>query len=262
MLTDEQLREIEEREKKATPGPWAWTISLRSKAMRLESHGRGQMLEYIMDFMRWGMGGAKARFLDREKSLMVDADKLTRVIPGRAHHSEWAQEIDHPDADFISGARTDIPALLQHIREQAAEIERLREDVERLRDQVTEKHNMWGKASGERAALQLRYTALHRRCQRAEGAVAKYVAEMSVFRDYCERGACDVSVGVSRAMLRAECERLTAVVRACTGRTDPVLCASCGACRERAEVVCGQCTYRLDGSDGKRVTLPTPKGGE
>jgi len=45
--------------------------------------------------------------------------------------------------------------------------------------------------------------------------------------------------------LKKEIERL----RGLLGRDDPVRCAVCGHIRERAEVICGQCSYRLDGSD-------------
>jgi len=33
------------------------------------------------------------------------------------------------------------------------------------------------------------------------------------------------------------------------GRDDPVECQACGAIRERVEVQCGQCGYKIDGSD-------------
>ena len=38
-------------------------------------------------------------------------------------------------------------------------------------------------------------------------------------------------------------------LRRLLGRDDPVECKACGSIRERSEVVCGQCTYMLDGSD-------------
>jgi len=33
------------------------------------------------------------------------------------------------------------------------------------------------------------------------------------------------------------------------GRDDPVQCHACGAIRERVEIQCGQCGYKIDGSD-------------
>lgn len=94
--------------KAATPGPWWWRLNRKSKQVVLESGGRGRWLERVMDFVRYGMGGAKPRFLDQEKCLMVDADKLGVDVPGREHHSEWAQTLAHPDAEFIAESRSEL----------------------------------------------------------------------------------------------------------------------------------------------------------
>jgi hypothetical protein len=120
-LTDAELAAMQERCDKATAGPWFWKVNLKSKECVLESHGRGGMLEHVMDFVRWGMGGAKPRFLNQEKCLMVDVDKLGCIIPKREHHSDWAQGVSHPDAAFIAHARTDMETLLTAYRELAEE---------------------------------------------------------------------------------------------------------------------------------------------
>ena len=109
------LEPIKRREAAAIRGPWQWVVSLKSKEARLEAAISG--FEVVMDFVRWGMGGAKPRF--QRKSLMVDAEAFATTVKGREHHSTWYQTIDHPDAQFIAHARTDVPALI-------AEVERLR----------------------------------------------------------------------------------------------------------------------------------------
>lgn len=53
------------------------------------------------------------------------------------------------------------------------------------------------------------------------------------------------TLAAENAELRADVERLKDLL----GRTDPVRCPACGEIRERSEVICGNCTYRLDGSD-------------
>jgi hypothetical protein len=110
-----QLDAIRNRESLATPGPWNWNVNLQSKQMCLESQGRGGWFERIMDFARWGMNSAKARFLDTAKHLMIPADKLAVPIPSREHHADWFQVIDHPDANFIAHSREDIPFLLNMV---------------------------------------------------------------------------------------------------------------------------------------------------
>jgi hypothetical protein len=87
MLTPEQLAEIRERERKATPGPWSTGPS----------------------FFVW------RRFVDTQDR------KVSRPIC----ECGAAAGNNGEDADFIARARTDIPALLQHIEEQQREIEKL-----------------------------------------------------------------------------------------------------------------------------------------
>lgn len=97
----------------ASPGPWAWNINLKSKHMVLESARNG--LEIVLDFVRWGMDGAMARFRDGH-DVMTKADKYALKVPGREHHSGWFQTLSHPDADFIAHSRTDLEDALAEIR--------------------------------------------------------------------------------------------------------------------------------------------------
>ncbi len=123
-MTDQELSAIEERLSKASPGRWSWNVSMKSKHMSLETTGNGHGLEVVMDFERWGMGGARARFQDRERGLMVHAEEFCAEVPGREHHASWYMTIAHPDAIFIAGARKDVEVLL-------AEVKRLRQEVEK-----------------------------------------------------------------------------------------------------------------------------------
>lgn len=129
-MTD--LKQIEERANKATPGPWMWDISTANQYAMLETAHSGRY--YVMGFRRWGMSGACPEFqvyqtydgpLKERGSLgMVRADELAKSYPGKEHHIGFDDYIDHPDADFIAHAREDIPFLL-------AELEKIKKEKER-----------------------------------------------------------------------------------------------------------------------------------
>jgi hypothetical protein len=92
-----------------TPGPWRWEVSLRARAMQL-CGGRPRFDKTVMDFTRWGMSGARIRLMhpqgpdERDLMLMENAETFCRVVPGREHHADWFQTIDHPDAHLIAAA--------------------------------------------------------------------------------------------------------------------------------------------------------------
>jgi hypothetical protein len=83
-MTPEQLQAIAEREKRATPGPWAVG----------QDEERASRPEFVHD---------------TRGHVLFDGD-----------------EAEHDDLQFAAYARTDIPALLELVREQARELERLR----------------------------------------------------------------------------------------------------------------------------------------
>jgi hypothetical protein len=78
-----------------------------------------------MDFERWGMRDAIPSFqvyekysgpvTERGSKGMVKADSLAKSYPGQEHHRGFDDYINHPDAEFITHARTDVPALLDEV---------------------------------------------------------------------------------------------------------------------------------------------------
>ena len=98
-----------------TPGPWRWELNGKSRTMQLV--GGVQRFDLtVLDFVRWGMDSAAARFRTGPESMniMKRADDFAVVAPGREHHAEWFRLIDHPDAALIAAA-PDLLAALERI---------------------------------------------------------------------------------------------------------------------------------------------------
>lgn len=108
------------KEEKHTPGPWRWEISLCSKRLHLVG-GKTRFDLTVMDFARWGMSGASMRLRDdvENMNIMHRCEKWAKPVPGREHHAEWFQDIDHPDALLIAAA-PDLLAALKEVSENAA----------------------------------------------------------------------------------------------------------------------------------------------
>ncbi|AEW94640.1 MULTISPECIES: hypothetical protein [Streptomycetaceae] len=121
-----RIAEITARERAAFPGPWRWRGNTASRHLRLQSPQRGGMT--VMDFVRWGMQGARPRF-DTE-GLMYPADEMAEY-----EVAAWSTDIcrkdvvdiDHPDAQFIEHARADVPWLLARLAEVTADRDALAE---------------------------------------------------------------------------------------------------------------------------------------
>lgn len=92
-----------------TPGPWRWEVNHKYKQVSLCGE-RNFDLE-VMDFRRWGMQGAQPMFRDDDQ-ISHGVDAFSAVVPGREHHAEWFQTLDHPDARLIAAA----PELLNALK--------------------------------------------------------------------------------------------------------------------------------------------------
>lgn len=110
-LTAEKEAEIRAREAAARPGPWIWNANPCSKTISLESVAPSRWNETVLACMRWGMSGAIFVF-NNQHGLLEKASAYFKNFPKRDHHANWAQTVEHPDADFIAHARQDVPALL------------------------------------------------------------------------------------------------------------------------------------------------------
>lgn len=93
-----------------TPGPWRWEFNRKNKSIQLVG-GVPTFDKTVMDFERWGMGGACPRF--NEKIAGNEFNIMTRVsdhpdwiapFDGRTHHADWCADVMHPDARLIAAA--------------------------------------------------------------------------------------------------------------------------------------------------------------
>ena len=116
-MTPEQLQAIEDRWAKATRGPWHWDVNKSCKFVSLESRGH-----VAMGFKRYGMGGAQPTFLG--DYALEPAEML--AVPRKANHPNFDMDINHPTAQAIASAPTDIADLLEEVRRLRAENEQMR----------------------------------------------------------------------------------------------------------------------------------------
>ena len=105
-----------------TPGPWRWEINLRSKCLQLVG-GKPRFDLTVMDFVRWGMSGASIRLREdvEHMNIMHRVERWAKPVPGREHHAEWFQDIDHPDARLLAAA-PGMAARIEHLEAINAEL--------------------------------------------------------------------------------------------------------------------------------------------
>lgn len=99
-----------------TAGPWRWEYNAKHKSMTLVG-GKPQFDLTIMDFGRWGMGGAVAVLRDTAHDGMnimhrvCDRPDWIAPLEGRVHHADWCSDITHPDMRLMAAAPTLLTAL-------------------------------------------------------------------------------------------------------------------------------------------------------
>lgn len=104
-----------------TPGPWRWEFNRKHKSMTLVG-GKPQFDLTIMDFARWGMGGAVAVMRDTAHEgfnimhRVCDRADWIAPFPGRAHHADWCSGLSHPDLRLIEAAPDLLTALQGVVR--------------------------------------------------------------------------------------------------------------------------------------------------
>lgn len=109
---------------KFTPGPWRWEFNRSHKVLHLVG-GRPQYDLTIMDFDRWGMGGAVATLRDTSEDGMnimhrlCDRPDWIAPFPGRKHHANWCADVTHPDMRLMAAA----PDLLKALQGLADRVE-------------------------------------------------------------------------------------------------------------------------------------------
>lgn len=103
-MTPQQLAAIKARADKATAGPWVFG-PFGGGVMLYRAAGTRPI---VLDAVREGTQWATFRLRDHDRCVMVKCDRNGPTY-----------QIEHPDAEFIAQARTDVPALV-------AEVERLR----------------------------------------------------------------------------------------------------------------------------------------
>ncbi len=105
-----------------TDGPWRWELNLKFKQLRL-CGGRPRYDLTVMDFVRWGMGGAAPRLRRMSEpmlNIMTKVQEFARIVAGREHHAEWFQDVDHPDMRLIAAA-PDLLGACEKMKEVALE---------------------------------------------------------------------------------------------------------------------------------------------
>lgn len=125
-----------------TRGPWRWEYSSSSKSVELVG-GTPLYDKTVMDFKRWGMGGACPVF---NKKTNLGYNTLERVcdveewiVPhkNREHHLNWCADIDHPDARLIAASPMLYELLVNLIQVSDNDIQ-VKDQIEHIKETLKE----------------------------------------------------------------------------------------------------------------------------
>lgn len=100
-----------------TAGPWRWEFNRKHKVLHLVG-GKPTYDLTIMDFDRWGMGGAIATLRDTAHDGMnimhrlCDRNDWIAPFEGRTHHADWCADVIHPDMRLMAAAPDLLAALI------------------------------------------------------------------------------------------------------------------------------------------------------
>lgn len=127
-----------------TPGPWRWTLNKKYHEVTLEGAGYD-----VMRFSRFGMDGAAPSFCRATEMHFRRADEFGVLVPGREHHADWHQTIEHPDATLIAAAPEILHALKVCLDALSRSTTPLPEDREVVRTAQYVAHAAIAKAEGK-----------------------------------------------------------------------------------------------------------------
>jgi hypothetical protein len=200
----------------ATPGPWEWYGNTKQHEVYLATTHSGR--RFVMDFVRWGMGGAQPRFqvtidggeagggVMRSLSELASGDvnaKGRLPILGPKFEVDYRRQfvgIGHPDAAFIAAARSAVPALID-------ENTRLHLELQEARGERDEARQAWDSGVAEMTKASYAQVSL------VTNRLHDTEAERDAARAECERLKVDASRIWSETQWRkeaADIERQTA----------------------------------------------------
>ncbi|UOR07209.1 DUF551 domain-containing protein [Hymenobacter aerilatus] len=113
-MNEQQLSQLEELAKAATPGPWYWDIRPLNKSLELV----GAYMNTVLRPIRWGFNGASLFMPDaQEKGILSGIHEDAVAGKGREHHKEWHRVPVRDNSAYIAAANpTTTLALIEEIR--------------------------------------------------------------------------------------------------------------------------------------------------
>ncbi|MFE4202085.1 hypothetical protein [Aneurinibacillus aneurinilyticus] len=147
LLKPEELQEIAERERKATPGPWRYENGLWERGDR-----RPAVITYFdYDNGEWFIHGDIASEEDAEfiATSRMDIPRLLAHI--EAQQAQLSSLCPIGDLDAITSLQTEKEHMAEHIKVQQAEIERLKNTIAFVKYEIgNEMDFAWHRDNAER----------------------------------------------------------------------------------------------------------------